>query len=151
MVSSRVRCWSCSAVPSFCRLSGSAMPSSEPHPLALPTATGGLARLAAKEALAGGIDLEPILEASGLSAAQLQHTDERLGVKEQIAFVDAVARALGRARLGFDLAREFDLRTIGLLYYVAASSETLGQAVQRIERFSGVGNEAVIFRVNKAA
>ena len=118
MVSSGVRCRSCLPVPSFCRVSGAAMPGLEPHRLVLPTATGGFARLAAKEARAAGIDLEPFLAASRFPAAQIQHTDERVGVKEQIAFVDALARALGRARFGFDLAREFDLRTIGLLYYV---------------------------------
>ena len=58
---------------------------------------------------------------------------------------------MGRDRLGFELAREFDLRTIGLLYYVAASSETLVEAVQRIERFSAVGNEAMVFRCGKGA
>ena len=40
---------------------------------------------------------------------------------------------------------------IGLLYYVAASSETLVEAVQRIERFSAVGNEAMVFRCSKGA
>src|SRR3954468_6855722 len=58
---------------------------------------------------------------------------------------------MGRDRLGFELAREFDLRTIRLLYYVAASSETLVEAIQRIERFRAVGRQAVLFRGAKAA
>ena len=36
---------------------------------------------------------------------------------------------MGRDRLGFELAREFDLRQIGLLYYVADSSDTLVEAL----------------------
>jgi len=127
------------------------MPWSDPHSPGLPTATAALARLAAQEASAAGFDLDPLLKRSGLNAAQIDDTDERLSVTAQIAFVDAVARALGRDRLGFELAREFDLRRIGLLYYVAASSETLVEAVQRIERFSAVGNEAVVFRGSKGA
>jgi AraC-like DNA-binding protein len=127
------------------------MPQSDPHRPGLPTASGGLARLAAQEASAAGLDLGPLLKTSGLTAAQIDDADERLSAKAQIAFVDAVARALGRDRLGFELAREFDLRQIGLLYYVAASSETLVEAVQRIERFSAVGNEAVVFRCSKGA
>src|SRR3954451_7201149 len=127
------------------------MPRSDPHRPGLPTASGGLARLAAQEARAAGLDLGPLLKTSGLTAAQIDDADERLSVKAQIAFVDAVARAMGRNRLGFEPAREFDLRTIGLLYYVAASSETLVEAVQRIERFSAIGNEAVVFRCSKGA
>src|SRR3954466_7344143 len=119
------------------------MPQSDPHHPSLPTATGALARLAAQEARAAGFDLGPLLKTAGLTAAQIDDADERLSAKAQIAFVDAAARAMGRDRLGFELAREFDLRTIGLLYYVAASSETLVEAIQRIERFSAVGNEAV--------
>ena len=127
------------------------MPQSDPHRPGLPTATGALARLAAQEASTAGFDLGPLLKTAGLTAAQIDDADERLSVKAQIAFVEAVARAMGRDRLGFELAREFDLRTIGLLYYVAASSETLVEAVQRIERFSAVGNEAMVFRCSKGA
>src|SRR3954449_11272139 len=127
------------------------MPRFDPHRLGLLSAGGGIARLAATEARAAGVDLGPLLKTSGLTAAQIDDADERLGVEAQIAFVEAVARALGRTRLGFELAREFDLRQIGLLYYVAASSETLVEAIQRIERFSAVGNEAVVFRRSKGA
>ena len=126
------------------------MTRSELHRLWLPTAMGGLARLAADEVRAAGVNLDPLLEASGLTAAQIQDIDERLGVAEQIAFVEAAGRSLGRTRLGFELARNFDLRSVGLLYYVAACSETLGEALHRIERFSAVGNEAVIVRASKA-
>ena len=127
------------------------MPRSDPHPSGLPTATGALARLAAQEASAAGLGLGPFLKTAGLTAAQIDDADERLGAKAQIVFVEAVARALGRDRLGFELAQEFDLRLMGLLYYVAASSETLVEAVQRIERFSVVGNEAVVVRCSKGA
>jgi AraC-like DNA-binding protein len=124
---------------------------SERHHSRLPTASGALARLAAKEACAAGIELAPLLRASGLTAARIDDANERIDVDEQIAFVDEVARALGRDCLGFELAQAFDLRLIGLLYYVAASSETLGEAVQRVQRFSPVGNEAVVIRCSTAA
>jgi AraC-like DNA-binding protein len=116
----------------------------------LPTASGGLARLAAKEASAAGIELEPLLRAAGLTAAQIADADARLDVQAQIVFVDQVARVLGRDRLGFELAQTFELRTIGLLYYVAASSATLSEAVQRLQRFSAVSNEAAVFRCSGA-
>src|SRR3954470_13035709 len=72
------------------------MPQSDPHHPSLPTATGALARLAAQEARAAGFDLGPLLKTAGLTAAQIDDADERLSVKAQIAFVEAVARAMGR-------------------------------------------------------
>src|SRR3954463_9770649 len=108
---------------------------SDPHRRSWPTATGALARLAAQEASSAGFDLGPLLKTADLTAAQIDDADERLSVKAQIALVEAAARAMGRDRLGFELAREFDLRTIGLLYYVAASSETLVEAGQRVGGF----------------
>src|SRR3954465_15858985 len=157
LFSAPARSASCWAVPKNCRTwrvrqgFATPMPQSDPHRPGLPTATGALARLAAQEASSAGLDLGPLLKTAGLTAAQIENNDERLSVKAQIAFVEAVARAMGRDRLGFDLAREFDLRRIGLLYYVAASSETLVEAIQQIERFSAVGNEAVVFRCGKGA
>ena len=48
--------------------------------------------------------------------------------------------------LGFTLARDFDPREIGLLYYVMASSQTLGDALQRVARYSQITNEALVVR-----
>src|SRR4029453_3738058 len=46
----------------------------------------------------------------------------------------------------FPLARDFDLREIGLLYYVMASSQTLGDALKRVARYSQTTNEALVVR-----
>ncbi|HEX2727996.1 MAG TPA: AraC family transcriptional regulator ligand-binding domain-containing protein, partial [Beijerinckiaceae bacterium] len=62
-----------------------------------------------------------------------------------------VARALGRDRLGLELAQDFDLRMIGMLYYVAVSSDTLVEALRRLERFSAVANEALVFQCSAPA
>ena len=48
--------------------------------------------------------------------------------------------------LGFRLARNFDLREIGLLYYVIASSERLADALRNAERYSRIMNEGVRLR-----
>ena len=124
------------------------MPWSERARLALPTAAGRLARLVAQEVRTVGIDLGPLVQASGLTADQID-SDERMGSAEQTAFVQVSARALGRDHLGFELAKDFDLRNMGLLYYVAASSESLGEAIERVERFSAVGNEALVIRAGR--
>ncbi len=48
--------------------------------------------------------------------------------------------------LGFTLARDFDPRALGLLYYVMASSQTLGDALKRVARYSQTTNEALVVR-----
>ena len=55
----------------------------------------------------------------------------RLSVRSQIALLDEAAIALQDDCLGFTLARDFDPRALGLLYYVMASSQTLGDALGR--------------------
>ena len=64
-------------------------------------------------------------------------------MRDQIKFLNLVASALEDDFLGFHLAQECDLREIGLLYYVLASSEILIDALQRGVRYSTIVNEGV--------
>ena len=66
-------------------------------------------------------------------------------MRSQITLLDEAAIALKDDCLGFTLARDHDLREIGLLYYVMASSQTLGEALKRLARYSKVTNEALVF------
>ena len=61
-------------------------------------------------------------------------------------FLEIAAKALNHSLLGFNLAREGDLRQMGLLYYAAASSETLGDALDRAQRYSSIANESVVLK-----
>jgi len=109
----------------------------------LPVATGGISRLAYKHALAGGITLEAQLRKAGLTRAQIENPRAPIKVRDQIKFLDLVASAVDDEFLGFHLAQECDLREIGLLYYVLASSEVLIDAIQRAVRYSTIVNEGV--------
>jgi AraC-like DNA-binding protein len=108
----------------------------------LPTATGSMARAAYVRASAR-LDVEPLAKRAGLTLQQVKNPDIRISVRNQIRFLNLVANALPDELLGFQLAQDFDLRTMGLLYYVPASSETLGDALQRIARYSAIHNEGV--------
>ena len=108
-----------------------------------PTASGGIARLAVARAIAAGIDPEPLVQKAGLTLALLEDRDARIGARNQITLLNLVASAVGDELLGFHLAEDFDLREIGLLYYVLASSATLGEALTRTSRYSGVSNEGI--------
>jgi hypothetical protein len=76
---------------------------------------------------------------------QIEDPHVRINVRSQVAFLDLVAKALDDDLLGFHLSQDFDLRMIGLLYYVFASSETLGEGLGRVARYSSIVNEG--FRV----
>jgi AraC-like DNA-binding protein len=115
----------------------------------LPTATGGIARLAYACAQRAGIDLKPLLKKAGLSEKQINDPRARFAVHLQIQFLNVVANALGDEFLGLHLAQSVDLRELGLLFYVAASSETLGDALQRAARYSSTVNEGLSLKYLK--
>jgi AraC-like DNA-binding protein len=110
---------------------------------ALPTATGGIARLAYARARRAGIELKPLLKKAGLTDQRIKDRGSRLPVQHQIQFLNLAANALHDEFLGFHLAQLCDLRELGLLFYVAASSETLGDALQRAARYSSITNEGL--------
>jgi len=110
---------------------------------ALPTATGGITRLAYARAKAAGVDTDLLLKQAGITQQQIDDPGLRLNVRDQISFLNLAADALQDDLLGFHLALLSEPREIGLLYYVSASSETLGQALQQGARYSSIANEGV--------
>jgi AraC-like DNA-binding protein len=109
----------------------------------LPTANGGIARAAYNVAITRGLDVQPLLKRSNLTTAQIKKLHIRIAARAQIAFLNEVASAIQDDFLGVHLAQSLDLRELGLLYYVLASSETLGEALKRLARYSGIHNEGV--------
>src|SRR5262249_24257043 len=109
----------------------------------MPTASGRLARAAYARAAATSIDLDALLRQTALTSSKMLNPHVRLPVKTQIAFVNRVAQALGSPFLGFELAQEVELRELGMLYDVLASTDTLGLALARAARFSTIVNEGV--------
>jgi AraC-like DNA-binding protein len=85
---------------------------------------------------------------SGLSRAALS-SRQRIKVKSVIDFLERVSRALKDDWLGVTLAADFDLREMGMLYYVAASSQRFGDALKRLDRYERVANEALDLRIAK--
>jgi AraC-like DNA-binding protein len=108
-----------------------------------PMASGGLVRLAYAYAIKQQLEVGPLLKKAGLMPQHIDDSALRLSVKSQIAFLNIVAASVGDDLLGFHLAQDYDLREIGMLYYVMASSETLGDALQRATRYSRTVNEGM--------
>jgi len=109
----------------------------------LPTASGDIARLAYARCSKAGISADLLLQKAGLSRRDIERPEARVTVRSQIRFLELAAKALGDELLGFHLAQGFDLREIGLLYYVMASSEVLGDALQRCAHYCMINNEGV--------
>jgi AraC-like DNA-binding protein len=109
----------------------------------LPSATGTMGRLAYAKAAAAGVALDPLLHKAGLTRRQMEDPQARLKVRDQIKFLNVAADALEDELLGFHLAQAPDLREIGLLYYVLASSEILSDAFHRAVRYSLLNNEGI--------
>jgi hypothetical protein len=108
---------------------------SEQDLASIPTAQGGLSRLAIAHLKSAGVPVAPLLKRAGLTPEVIADPEERLSVRIQIRLLDEAAIALKDDCLGFTLARNFDPREIGLLYYVMASSQTLGDALKRVARY----------------
>ena len=109
-----------------------------------PDAAGTATRLAAQRLRKARIPLQPLLRRVSLSEFQIDTPDARIGVASQIAFLELAAAALGEPLLGFKVACDFDLRQTGLLFYVAASSETLGDALERVQRYTSIVSTALV-------
>jgi AraC-like DNA-binding protein len=90
-----------------------------------------------------GIDPGPLLKKAGITQQQIDDPCIRIAVHDQIRFLNLAATALQDEFLGFHLAMPYELREIGLIYYVAASSETLGGALEQASRYSSIVNEGV--------
>jgi len=118
---------------------------SEQDLASIPMAGGGLSRLAIARLKSAGVEVAPLLKRAGLTPEAIAEPEERLSVRSQIALLDEAAIALKDDCIGFTLARDFDPREIGLLYYIMASSQTLGDALKRIARYSKITNEALVF------
>jgi Arabinose-binding domain of AraC transcription regulator, N-term len=101
----------------------------------IPSATGRVARLACTRLREQGKDVKTVLSKAGLGLEEIADPAARLEVRTQIKFLELAAEELQDDLLGFHLARSFDLRQIGLVYYVMASSERLADALRNAERY----------------
>jgi Arabinose-binding domain of AraC transcription regulator, N-term len=115
----------------------------------VPTTPGAITRLACARAREAGIALEPLLQKAGLTVRQAEDLAVRLPVRAQIRFVELASVALEDEFLGFHLAQSFDLREIGLVYYVLASSAMLHEALQRAARYSTNVNDGISLKFDE--
>src|SRR3954453_17210120 len=113
----------------------------------IPSATGRIARLACAQLRELGKDVAAVLAEVGARPEQVNDDAIRLEVPRQNRILDLTPEELQDGLLGFHLARNFDLREIGLIYYVIASSERLADALLNGKRYCTIMNEGVRLNV----
>ena len=109
--------------------------------------------VASREALRyldrNGISAGPLLAKAGLSRGQLLRGEGGVPVASQYRFLELAAIETSDSLLGFHLAAEMDLREAGVLFYLAASSATVEEAVENLARYAGTLSEAVRFETSR--
>src|SRR5215469_18490109 len=96
-----------------------------------------------------GISAGPLLATAGLSRGQLLRGKGGIPVASQYRFLELAAIETSDSLLGFHLAAEMDLREAGVLFYLAASSATVSEAVENLARYAGTMSEAVLFEISR--
>ena len=109
-----------------------------------PRCGGVMARLAVAHLIVAGIDPAPLLREAGLTVAQIEAVDAEIAADCQVALLNLAADALNDDLLGFHLAEEFELRLVDLLYFVIATSATLGEALNQMARYNSIANEKLV-------
>src|SRR6187551_2003991 len=95
-----------------------------------------------------GIDAEPLLSKAELSRRQLTQDPGGVSVVSQHQFLDLAAIHMGDPLLGLHVAAEIDLREIGLLYYLAASSAAVSGALEYLARYAATMNEEIRLEIS---
>src|SRR5262249_55387586 len=111
----------------------------------IPTARGGLSRLAIARLKSADVPMSPLLRCVGTDAEAIVDLEERLSVRSQTALLDEAAIALKDDYLGFTPARDFDSPNV-------MRARTPSQRLHKIRRpvlILSVGRAAVRFQCDR--
>ena len=95
------------------------------------------------------IDAEPLLAEAKLSRGQLMRHRNGISIASQYRFLELAALAADDSLFGLHLAAKMDLRRAGLLFYLAASSMTVAEALEHFARYAGTSSEAVLVELSR--
>jgi len=95
-----------------------------------------------------GIDAEPLLSKAELSRPQLTENPSGVSALSQHRFLELSATETDDPLLGLHVAAEMDLREIGLLFYLAASSATVGEALEQLAQYAATTTEEIRLEIS---
>src|SRR4029077_11779115 len=96
-----------------------------------------------------GVDVEAILSKAQLSRSQLSQDSGGISVTSQHRFLKLAAVEISDSFLGLHVAAEMDLRDAGILFYLAAASATVAEALAHLARYAGTSNEALHLEMSR--
>jgi len=88
-----------------------------------------------------GVRTDTVLKEAGLVRSQLRDPDKRIPFRKHVRFMEIAAHRLDDPFWGLRLGASIHPKQVGLLGYVALSSETLGEALKNLTRFLSVLSE----------
>lgn len=115
-----------------------------PTPILPPRLSGQstVVRLTVERLAQAGLSPEPLLREAGLADVATADLDLP-GAEDQAAFLNLAAEMLQDPSFGLHLGQDYDLRKLGLLFYLMGSSETVGEALSCFERFSSLDDPSI--------
>ena len=121
----------------------SSAPNTEQDLASIPTAQGGLSRLAIARLKTAGVPVVPLLRRVGLTPEVIADPEQRLIVRSQITLLDEAALALQDDCHGLHAGSRFRSarNRAGLLRHGFFAD--LGEALKRVARYSQITNEAL--------
>jgi AraC-like DNA-binding protein len=96
-----------------------------------------------------GIDAEPLLSRTELSRGRLMEDPGGISVVSQYQFLELAASETNDPLLGLHVAAELDLRDIGILFYLAAASATVSEALEELARYAATTNEEIRLGISR--
>ena len=96
-----------------------------------------------------GIDAQPLLSKSELSRAQLTQHPGGVSATSQHRFLELAAVETDDPLLGLHVAAAMDLREIGLLFYLAASSATVAEALEHLAEYAATTSEEIRLEISQ--
>jgi AraC-like DNA-binding protein len=96
-----------------------------------------------------GFDAAQLLSKAELSRPQLIEYPAGISVLSQHRFLELAALESGDSLLGLHVAAELDMRDIGILYYLQASSATVAEALDHLARYTATTNEEIRLEISR--
>jgi AraC-like DNA-binding protein len=96
-----------------------------------------------------GINGEPLLSRAELSRGRLLDDPGDISFTAQSRFLEFAANEANDSLLGLHVAAEMDLRDAGILFYLAASSATVKDALDYLVRYAGAASEAIRLDISR--
>jgi AraC-like DNA-binding protein len=100
-------------------------------------------------AVARGVPAEELLGRSGLRRADFDDPDARLPVESYYALIEAATELAGDALFGVHYVEHVAPEAIGAVGFLAVSSDTLGESIERIIRYHRVLTEGERFALER--